>query len=327
MMRLRHTDEWIGLLVVIAVLLFLGVAFQAGVLSHWFRPNATLRVILPEKGSAGLSSGADVEVLGTKAGEVNRIVINPDQQMFAEAVIDEQARPFIRRDSVAVIRKRFGVAGAAYLDIGRGKGKALDWSFAVIQATTERDPTENIGTLIDQMREKVFPVLDDVGRTTHGLAEMVDNMKKGQGDVGRLLVDDTMVKQAEETVASARESLASIGPILAQLQDASRDIAELTKNVKAPQNGVPALLRRINGILVSLQGMMQALVRASQHLPQIAHDMEGSTSSLPSLLTQSQQTVHDLDQLVVQLRGSWLLGGGRPPATPPSRLPSTEVRP
>src|SRR5262249_12266195 len=38
MIRLRHTDEWVGLLVVAAVAIFIGVALQAGVLRDWFRP-------------------------------------------------------------------------------------------------------------------------------------------------------------------------------------------------------------------------------------------------------------------------------------------------
>jgi len=141
MIRVRYANELVGLLVILALVLFLGVAFQAGVLSRWFQPTHVLRIILPEQGSAGLSPGGDVEMLGTKAGEVRRVVITPNQQMYAEADIEDQAQPFIRRDSVAVIRKRFGVAGAAYVDVSRGKGPALDWSFAVIQGVTERDPS------------------------------------------------------------------------------------------------------------------------------------------------------------------------------------------
>ena len=54
MMRLRHADEWIGLLVVVTVVLFLGIILQAGVLRDWFRPVYTLRIVLPEAGVAGL---------------------------------------------------------------------------------------------------------------------------------------------------------------------------------------------------------------------------------------------------------------------------------
>jgi phospholipid/cholesterol/gamma-HCH transport system substrate-binding protein len=327
MTRLRYADELVGLLVILAVVLFLGVAFQAGVLSRWFRTTEILRIVLPEQGSAGLSPGADVEVLGTKAGQVRRVVINPDQQMYAEADIEEQARAFIRRDSVGVIRKRFGVAGAAYLDISRGKGKNLDWGFAVIQGVTERDPTESIGSMIDQVREKVFPILDGLGSTTRGLAELVDSIKKGQGNIGRLLADQTLVKRAEGTVGSVQDSVAKLDPIIADLNEASRNIAQLTRNVGAGQGSVPALLQRTNQILVSLQGVMQDLGKAMQRLPPIAHNVEGSTSDLPSLLTQTQQTVHDLDLLIAQMRGSWLLGGGPSAPSAPRRLPSTEVLP
>ena len=35
-----------------------------------------------------------------------------------------------RRDSKALIRRRYGVAGAAFVDISRGTGSELDWSDA-----------------------------------------------------------------------------------------------------------------------------------------------------------------------------------------------------
>ena len=92
MIRLRHADEWIGFLVVAAVAAFLGAILQVGVLRDWFRPVSDLRIVLPETGVAGLSVGADVEILGTHAGVIRRVVISPNQQMYAEAEIDDQAR-------------------------------------------------------------------------------------------------------------------------------------------------------------------------------------------------------------------------------------------
>ena len=93
MIQLRHADEWVGLLVVAAVAAFLGAILHAGVLRDWFRPVSYLRIVLPEAGVAGLSVGADVEVLGTHAGMIWRVVISPNQQMYSEAEIDDQARP------------------------------------------------------------------------------------------------------------------------------------------------------------------------------------------------------------------------------------------
>jgi phospholipid/cholesterol/gamma-HCH transport system substrate-binding protein len=330
MIRLRYMDEWVGFLVVLSVLVFLGVALQAGVLRDWFRPVSTLRIVLPEAGVAGLSVGADVEVLGTKAGTIRRVVIDPSQQMYAEADIDEQATAFIRRDSKAVIRRRFGVAGAAYVDIGRGTGEELDWSFAVIEATTERAPTETVGALIDEVRAKIFPVLDDAGKAMHSLAVAMGRIEKGEGNVGRLLADETLVRGVEGTVGEAQASIGDLRRILAQLQTAAQDVSEMTKAANAPQGGVPSLLKRTDQALASLQGSMRELSRAAQRAPQIARNVEGGTANLPSLLTQTQQTARELEQLLVQLRGSWLLGGGGNNTAPPEaapRLAPTEVRP
>src|SRR5262249_44357889 len=190
MIRLRYGDEWIGLVVLIAIVLFIAAILQAGVLHHLFRPVSTLRVILPEAGVAGLSEGAEIQLLGTRAGLVRELVLRPDQAMYAGAEIDDQARPFIRRDSHAVIRKSFGVAGAAFLDISRGSGAELDWKFAVISATTERDPTESVSALFDQLREKIFPILDDTRDLMHGLASVSDRLGRGEGSIGALRKTD-----------------------------------------------------------------------------------------------------------------------------------------
>jgi phospholipid/cholesterol/gamma-HCH transport system substrate-binding protein len=327
MIGLRHSDEWVGFLVLVAAAIFLVAILQAGVLRDWFRPVSHLRVVLPEAGAAGLSVGADVEVLGTQVGTVRRIVISPNQQMYAEADIDEQARPFIRRDSRALIRRRYGIAGAAFLDISRGTGSEMDWNYAVIGAVTERDPTENIGALIDQAREKVFPILDDLGRSIKTLADVTEGLKKGEGDVGRLLTDDTMVRNIEGVVAKADVVVSDLAQLASQLQMAGRNVETLSQSINAPNNGVPRLLQRADASLATLQQSMRDLALATQRAPQIVHNVELGSRDLPSLLTQAQQTAHELEQLAIQLRGLWLLGGGEKPTPEPTRLPTHEVRP
>ena len=321
MIRSRYMDEWVGLIVLASVVVFLGVALQAGFLRDWFKPVSTLRILLPEAGVAGLSVGADVEVLGTKAGTITRVVIDPDQQMHAEAEIDEQATVFIRRDSQAVIRRRFGVAGAAYVDIQRGTGPELDWNYAVIQAATERAPTETVGALIDEVRAKIFPVLDDAGRAMNSLAVTMARVERGEGNVGRLLSDDTLVRSLETAVADVRR-------IVAQLEPTVGELNELTRTVNAPEGGVPELLRRADQALTSLQTAMRNLSRAAERTPRIARNVENASENIPSLLTQTQQTARELEQALAQLRRSWLLGGNAEAAEQESdRLSPTEVRP
>ena len=327
MIRLRYADEWVGLLVVAAVAAFLGAILHAGVLRDWFRPVSYLRIVLPETGVAGLSVGADVEVLGTHAGVIRRVVISPNQQMYAEADIDDQARAFIHRDSQGTIRRRYGVAGAAYVDVSRGKGAELDWDYAVIQAVTERDPTESIGALIDQAREKIFPILDDAGRSTKALANVMEHMQKGQGDVGRLLTDETIVRDVEAIVAKANGIVSDLGQLVSELQLAAGNVKNLSQGINARDGGVPGLLHRADVTLATLQQAMRDLALATQRAPQIVHSVELGARDLPGLLTQTQQTAHQLEELAIQLRGLWLLGGGGKASPQPTRLPTHEVRP
>ncbi len=327
MIRLRHTEEWVGLLVIAAVVLFFGAVLEAGVLRDWFRPAAQLRILLPDSGVGGLVVGADVQVLGTHAGTVRRVVLNPGQPIYAEADIDRQAEPFIRRDSQAVIRRTFGVAGAAYLDISRGTGKALDWQYAVIRAKVETGPTDTLTAILNEVTEKVFPVLDDAKRTMDALASLTVGMNEGRGTIGRLLTDDTLATRAEQDVADLGAAVAELHEAAGKLNDAAGNIDTLAKSAASGQESVPELISRANALLANLQSATRELALAAPQLPAITRDLSGAAANLPALLTQTQATAADLQRLVTQLRGLWLLGGGGRPLPEPRRLPASQIQP
>ena len=327
MIRLRHTDEWVGLMVIAAAAIFFGAVLEAGVLRDWFRPAAQLRILLPDSGVGGLVAGADVQVLGTHAGTVRRVVLNPGQPIYAEADIDRQAEPFIRRDSVAVIRRTFGVAGAAYLDISRGTGQKMDWQYAVIRASVETGPTDTLNALLKEVTEKVFPVIDDAKRTMDALASMTAGLNEGRGTIGRLLIDDTLAVHLEQQVTDLGQVIAELNTAAGKINDAAGKIDALAANAGSSGGGVPELISRANGVLANLQSASRELALAAPQLPAITRNLSGATANLPALLTQTQATAADLQRLVTQLRGLWLLGGGGRPLPEPRRLPASQIQP
>jgi phospholipid/cholesterol/gamma-HCH transport system substrate-binding protein len=314
---LRNTDEWIGFLVLVCIGVFIASVLHAGLLSDWFRPTASLRVMLPETGSQGLSAGADVEVLGTRVGTIRRVVVDPSRRIYAQAELEEQATGFIRRDSKAVVRKRFGVAGAAYLDISRGSGAPLDWQYALIDAASERDPTENISAMIDDVKQKITPILTDAARAMHALADTAEAIAQGKGNVGHLLKDEELANQLTQILASLKTATDQLNASLGQVQT-------LTASVSKP-DGVPALLQRANETLASVQAASRDLARATPHLPALTRNAETGTANLPALMTQTQQTVAELEKTLNQLRHTWPLSGSAAPE--PRRLSPGEVRP
>ena len=317
--RLRQVNEWVGGVVLLALALFVAAVLQAGVLGPLLTPALTLRVILPEEGTGGLSAGASVEVLGTRAGEVRRIVIDPRQQLHAEVRLATGMDTFVRRDSKVFIRRQFGVAGAAYLEITRGTGEMLDWDYAVLEVTREQGTGENLGQLIEELRAKLVPMIDDVGRITRATADTVERIAEGQGTVGRLLADDTLARELETAAAQLDRTLAEATLIVSEVRRAAASAG-------AAAEGLPRLVQLAEASLANARSLTADLARASPRTREIARDVAQATAALPGLITQVQQASLELERLLAALRANPLLGGGRG-APEPERVPPSEVRP
>ena len=320
-------QEIVGAVVLACIGVFIVVLINAGLLKDWFQPSFTLRILLPDEGVSGLAPGAEVQVLGTRAGEVRRIVIDPNQRMHAVARVEDQMRPFIRRDSVVSIRRQFGVAGAAFIDISRGTGPELDWSYAVIAATSERAPTDTLGQMIDELRAKVIPILDDVHKaveaftavahravdpagpleqTLSSAAAVVRKIESGDGVAGRLIANDKLGNDLEASLVSIRE-------MAAQLERTSKDAR------------IAQIIQKTDSILTSLQATTRNLAATT---PRITENVAVTTEALPSTLLQAQIAAHELELLLGQLRHHWLFGGSSAPAPPATqRAPAIQVRP
>lgn len=345
----RRNRTLLGGFVLLALLLFLFTLFQAGTLQEWLNPGKRLQLVLPDEGLFGLAEGAKIEVLGTPAGRVQRIVIDPSQKIHAEARIDESMAPFIRRDSRAIIRKTFGVAGDGFLEITRGRGEPMDWEYAVLDARPDRAPTESIGEMMEDVRSRVIPILEQTERAMTAVADLTESLarpegslqtmladismltgriEKGEGSLGRLVSKDTAARDFEQLLGNANDAMSRLAPLLGELQLTATEITTMSRSLNAQSDDLPKISQHVVSLLASLDDIARDLRATTPELPKITRDIGVSTASLPVLLGMTQQTLAELEGLLRQLRGSWLLGGGGAAAPPGSRrLPAQEVRP
>lgn len=348
--RLRYVNETVGLLFLVALVMFIAAALGSSRVREWLNPGERLKIILPEDGLFGLSEGADVEILGTKAGKVMQIVIQPGKQMYAEAQIKEGMDAFVRRDSQAVIRKRYGVAGAAYLEITRGVQEPIDWDFAVITATADRAPTDTLAALIEDVQERIIPVIDDTHAAIRAFSSVVNDLQdpqgdlkqmldhlndiarsiaKGEGTVGRLLADKEVADHLEAVLVEFTGIVQRITPILNELAATVENITSLSGKFTRQADDLPALSASVQRVLASLDTVLADLGRTTPDLPRIARNVGDATTNLPVLLLQTQQVLTALEQLLTQLQSHWLLGGKRGAAGkgPSGRISPLEVTP
>jgi phospholipid/cholesterol/gamma-HCH transport system substrate-binding protein len=346
----RYTHEAVGALVLVTVLLFVMALMRAGYIREWFDPAATVKVILPAEGVFGLTEGARVEILGTKAGDVRKIVLDPEQALHAEITVRNAMMTFVRRDSHAIIRKQFGVAGASYLEITRGSGAPLDRDYAVLTAIAEQAPTDAASALIAEIRSRVVPIIEDahtaiqlfttLARGVQGSIDSVQpvltdlhtltgRLERGEGAVGRLLTEDTVARDLETMLAQARADMQRLGAILATMEETVRQAPALTATLNKYAGDLPLLAKRVDAMLGPLQGVLEDLRRATPELPRITKSMAETTQSLPLLVLQTEQSLDNLEKLLRQLQSHWLLGGREPEARQGSsrRLPALGITP
>ena len=341
-LKFRYTNETVGLFVLITLLIFVAGLIYSGHVRKWFNPGETLKVVLPDEGLFGLTEGSTVEILGTRAGEVRDIVINPDQKIHANVRIDSDMAVFVRSDSKATIRKTFGIAGDSYLEITRGTGAPLDWEYAVLTVESDRKTSDTLAELIEEVRAKVLPVVDDahkaiimltavakdlqdpekgVQQLLVNLNSIADRIDRGEGAIGRLLTEDKLIRDLEALVAR-------LGPIFDDLKKTIQNVSEFSKEFDIETGDIPEITRNLKKTLASMEMVMKDLSQTTPQLPQIVKNVGDTTDAVPILVLQVQQVMVELERLIQQLQSHWLLGGGSgQPSQTATRISPLEVNP
>src|ERR1051325_2324432 len=105
----RRGHEMTGLLVLSVVVLVLAGVLFSGHSQRWFARKYSFHVVLPQAGASGLRRGNEVFVLGVSAGWVDDIIVANNGSMIADIKVQRDFEQFVRIDSVASIKKVFGV--------------------------------------------------------------------------------------------------------------------------------------------------------------------------------------------------------------------------
>ncbi|WP_370518157.1 MULTISPECIES: MlaD family protein [unclassified Saccharibacter] len=303
--RNRYADEWVGLLVLVALVVLIAAIIEAGFLRQWLTPAGRIHFVLPESGVAGLAINNDIEVMGVHVGEIRKIDMNEAGRMSAEGTIEPQFERYIRTDSTATIRRRFVVAGASYIELSRGQGQPLDWGFAVMQANVELNPADMIIQTLRDVRARLLPAMDNVQAITQQAKELLVDLRAGKGTAGELL-------SKPETAQHVNQLLLSLNTAI--------------QNVQPLERKLDTTLQEANGTLGNTHIITGDLKKSTPDVNAIMHNTALSTEQLPQLMIEAEATADSLRKMTDQLRSLWILGGSGSSKVK-RRLPAYEVHP
>lgn len=223
--RFRYTSEIAGSFVLIsAIFLVIGI-FVAGKAQGWFEPRfEVVSVFLTREGAYGLQVDSEVKVRNTIAGRVKRIRPNDRGQLEARFEIKDSFRKYVTVDSVARIKKKFGVAGDSYVEIERGKGVPVQ-DGATIEAVKDEELMEMAQKALKDLQGVVIPMLDQVQQILTNVNGIVGSVNKGEGVAGTVVNDKKLALDLKEAVAN-------LNGLLAESQNTFKEVTVLVKGAQ-----------------------------------------------------------------------------------------------
>ena len=315
--KFRRVNEITGTFVLVIVAVLIAAVVWTGRSQRWFRSNVPLRIALPADGAAGIRQGSEVYFLGTLVGNVSEVVVVDQQgRMEAQAKIRRDFFQFVRADSSAVVKRKFGVAGDSFFEITRGKGEPLPEKNASIVCNEQFQSA--LEAAVEEIRAEAMLVLKKVNGgldawtklgTNLGvtqqhldqlaihLEKMATNVAAGQGTVGKLITDPALADEAQTLLARANEAMGELRGVVTNLNTA----------VKNVQDG-------------------------TARLPEITVALADEAKDLPGLVQQTQTSMRELERLIEAMQRHWLLrkyvNKTNPPPSPPlSETPEPRKKP
>ena len=103
--KFRFVDEIAGGFVLLGVVLLVAGIYLAGHAQGWFEPRLVLRTLFSTaEGTYGLQEGAEVRILGTLAGRLDRITPVAQGGLEGRLILKGKFRNFVHKDSVAKVK-------------------------------------------------------------------------------------------------------------------------------------------------------------------------------------------------------------------------------
>jgi phospholipid/cholesterol/gamma-HCH transport system substrate-binding protein len=250
-----------------------------------------------------------VYFLGTLMGTVSDVRVDPSGRMEAQANIRRDFFLFVRADSSAVIKKKFGVAGDSFFEITRGEGAPLPEKNASIVCKEQLQSA--LEAAVEEIRRETLLVLK---KTSTGLDtwttlgsnlitsrerldqlfvradHIAEDLQQGKGTAGQLLTDPSAADELKAVLAKANRSMDKLQITLSNLHTAS--------------------------------GNLQL---ASTNLPAISDAIGKEANDLPGLVWQTQTSMRELERLIEAMQRHWLLRKYVNKTNPPPLRPLTET--
>ena len=315
--RFRYANEIAGGFVLLGIVLLMVGIYTAGHAQGWFQKKLILKARFePGQGTYGLQEGAEVRILGTLAGRVGEIIPSEVGGMETSLILQGKFGKFVRADSVAKVKKKFEVAGDAYVDITLGGAtQSRMISGDIIKCEQDVELIQAARKMVDDFRNATVPMLDELSSILTNINAVTRSLKDKEGVAGKLISDPEWARDVDGIVKDIREMAARLHPIAAKIDGVATNIQEVARSIKETSAEFPRLASGAGDVVKDVQVVTGGLT--------------GQVANVQAVLLQTESMMRETQVLVEGIQKHWLIHKyipetGSTPMSPP--LPVTGER-
>jgi len=284
----------VGILVLIGILILFYMSFRIGKFGVFRETGYDIIVLLDS--ANGLDTKSPVQIAGVEVGKVKSITLDGFKAMTT-LTIKKGVR--IPMDSKVAIKTQ-GMLGEKYIEIIPGKETqmlASGESIKEVLSTANLDEIfDNInvaaknfgetmgdfkGLIGDTEKENIKKSLANINRLADSAARLMSEVEEGKGTLGLLVKDDTLYKDAKDTMASLKSissdieqgkgtlgKLAKDDTIYNEAKETINNIKEITEGIKQGE-GTLGKLAKDDSLYTEGEKTMKKLQKGAEGLQEM----------------------------------------------------------
>lgn len=293
--RFRYANEIAGGFVLLGILLMVIGIYSAGHAQGWFQKKYVLKAKFDaDKGTYGLQEGAEVRILSTLAGRVGEILPSEDGGMETTLILQGKFSKFVRGNSIAKVRKKFEVAGDAYVDITLGTTtQPMMKSGEYIKCEQDVELIEAAKKMVDDFRSAAIPMLDEFSMILSNVSSVTRQIEQKEGTAGKLIGDPEWAKQIDGIVRDIRQTAAQLPVMAAKIDGVMTNVHALAVSLKDTAGEFPKIAGGAADVVQDVHGVTGGLT--------------GQVANVQAVLLQAESMMRETQVLVEGLQKHWLV--------------------
>lgn len=301
-------ERAVGIFVVLTVLTACAAVLLAARAHDWFRPMHEITLVMPADGSFGLRSGAPVELMGTRVGNIDNITVDPEtDRMTATASVRSDFVRFVGPDSVAVIKKTFAVGGDAFVAITRSANptdQTIPETGFTLEAVADRGPTELLQQVVTQIQDEAIPALKDVRKTVQAYGDLADQLRSKDAPLQRSLANlNDLLDRFRDPDRPLQKLLANLNKISADITEGRGALGRLVSDEKWADE-IDQSLARLADALEQADATLTTADASIKSVGELATNLNDSAKELPGTIRKTGAVLDETQGAIRDLRGA-----------------------